>query len=460
MINLQQKEVIYFIGIGGIGMSALARYFNLVGKQVMGYDRTSSPLTTELEMEGIPVGFKDSVADLPSVVRMTPKEKVLVVYTPAVPKTHRELNWFVENDYQVEKRSKVLGAITQDHKTIAVAGTHGKTTTTSLIAHILHDSGHGCNAFLGGITANYSSNLIFDQPNAWYVVEADEFDRSFLALSPDVAVITSLDADHLDIYGTPEEMVSAYQQFADLTSEDGYRLVCDKAFDQLDRSGVSYGSQAQSTFRASDERPENDTYVMDLETPQGTVKSIPLPMPGEHNKENVTAAVAVALHLGVEHEAIRRSLATFKGVKRRFEYQQGTGDIVFIDDYAHHPEELKATIEAAKQRHPGKRVTGVFQPHLFSRTKDNIDGFARSLELLDSIFLLDIYPAREEPIPGVDSQWLLDKINAPHKKLVDKSALLSELKQDDPEVLLTLGAGDIDRMVEPIRIMLKEKELQ
>lgn len=460
MKDLREIDIVYFIGIGGIGMSALARFFNRSGKTVMGYDRTSSALTTDLELEGISIGFHDSVADLPSIIRVTPKEKVLVVYTPAVPANHQELSWFRSNGFSVHKRSEVLGWITQDHKTIAIAGTHGKTTTSSLIAHILHVSGHGCNAFLGGITANYSSNLLYDHPDAWHVVEADEFDRSFLALSPDVAVITSLDADHLDIYGTAEEMAAAYRAFADRLNEGGTLYCTPEAAMALHRPCFTYSAKQPADFRASEEEIRNGQWCFNLRTPKGIIENIPLNMPGEHNKENTSVAVAIALQLGVTEENIKAALQQFRGVKRRFEYQQNTGNVVFIDDYAHHPNELKATIEAARKRHPSKRLTGVFQPHLFTRTRDHIDDFAKVLSGLDVIYLLEIYPAREAPIEGVDSQWLLDKITNPRKKLVNKTDLLDALKCDQPEVILTLGAGDIDRLVEPIRKTLEERYTQ
>lgn len=456
-MNLKEIDICYFLGIGGIGMSALARYFHKMGKTVMGYDRTSTPLTTELQVEGIDVHFKDSVVDLPAIIRQTPKERILVVYTPAIPSNHQELTWFRAEGFAVQKRSAVLGWITQDSPTIAVAGTHGKTTTTSIIAHLLHASGHGCNAFLGGITANYSTNLLFESPSAWTVVEADEFDRSFLALAPNIAVITSVDADHLDIYGTHEEMLEGYKAFAEKVKEDGKLIIEESLPSSIE--GVRYGFEDAAAIRSSSRYIHEGRPVFDIRFANGEQwEQLPLPMPGRHNHLNTIVAVAIAHELGISKDKTSDALASFRGIKRRFEYQEVRGDVVYIDDYAHHPSELTAAIDAAKEQHPGKRVTGVFQPHLFSRTKDHADGFAEALSLLDEILLLDIYPAREEPIEGVDSQWLLDKIDHPHKKHVTKTHLLDELKQRHLEVLMTLGAGDIDQFVQPIAKMLSERE--
>ncbi|MBI1266945.1 MAG: UDP-N-acetylmuramate--L-alanine ligase [Cryomorphaceae bacterium] len=455
MIRLTELEVVYFIGIGGIGMSALARYFHQHGKTVMGYDRTSSPLTTELEMEGISVHFSDMVNDLPHIIRHTPKEKQLIVYTPAIPSNHGELNWFRDNGYAVHKRSEVLGWITNQGRSIAVAGTHGKTTTSSFVAHLLYSSDHGCNAFLGGITSNYSTNFLFSSADAWNVIEADEYDRSFLALTPEIAVITSIDPDHLDIYGTAEEMRSTYRDFAKCVKAGGILLLND----QIDTHGFTdyrtYGLSDHADFRCSRILIEGAKTYFDFVHPEGIIEDLEISMPGFHNLNNACAAITVAVLRGVDANNIKQALKSFRGIARRYEYRVNSENHVYIDDYAHHPTEITATIQAARASYPNKKITGIFQPHLFSRTRDFGDEFAESLDLLDKIILLDIYPAREEPISGIDSQWLLDKIVNSNKKLVSKTQLLDALKSDPPEVLLTLGAGDIDRLVGPIGEWMK-----
>lgn len=457
MIRLSDIEIVYFIGIGGIGMSALARFFNQQGKIVMGYDRTSSPLTTELEMEGISVHFADMANDLPHLIRHTPKEKQLVVYTPAIPTGHGELQWFRENGFAVHKRSEILGWITNQGHSIAVAGTHGKTTTSSMVAHLLYST-MGCNAFLGGITANYNTNFLFTDADAWNVLEADEYDRSFLALSPDIALITSLDADHLDIYGTAEEMRHTYELFAKCIKPEGVLLLND----QLNPEGFSnyytYGISDHADYRCTNILIVGPKTYFNFEHPSGMIEDLEISMPGFHNLNNACAAIAVAVLRRVAGEDIKKALKNFRGIARRYEYHLDTDTRVYIDDYAHHPTELAATIKAARTSYPTKIITGIFQPHLFSRTRDFGTEFAESLDLLDKIILLEIYPAREEPIPGIDSQWLLDKIVNTHKKLVSKTQLLDALKSDPPEVLLTLGAGDIDRLVRPISEWMKTLE--
>ncbi|MDZ4824471.1 MAG: UDP-N-acetylmuramate--L-alanine ligase [Flavobacteriales bacterium] len=454
-MKLNQYDIFYFLGIGGIGMSALARYFHSQGKQVMGYDKTSTPLTTELEMEGIAVHFEDSVLEIAQLVKLSEKEKVLVVLTPAIPKDSNELLWFQQNNYTILKRSQVLGLITETSKTIAVAGTHGKTTTSALIAHILTSSGHGCNAFLGGITANYNTNLLLSPGVEWTVVEADEYDRSFLTLSPTIAVITSMDADHLDIYGTHDYMIESYNLFANRVVDDGV-LIVRKDLPlaiQDSRFRISnYSITESADYMSEDIRIENGEYVFGL---RGIRNNLKLGLAGRHNVENAIAACAVCLEIGIEPEKIREALASFLGVKRRFEYIIKRPNLVLIDDYAHHPEELRACISSARELYPGKKLTGIFQPHLFTRTRDFADDFARSLELLDEIILLPIYPARELPLPGIDSQMLLDKIRKPHKMLVEKSGLLAELGSREVEVVLMLGAGDIDAWVQPVHQLMK-----
>ncbi|MFN0031634.1 MAG: UDP-N-acetylmuramate--L-alanine ligase [Flavobacteriales bacterium] len=450
-------EVCYFIGIGGIGMSALARYFHAQGKQVMGYDKTSTPLTTELELEGIAVHFDDSVMEIPQLVKLSDKKKVLVIYTPAIPKDSAELNWFAEHEFVMMKRSQVLGLITENSRTIAVAGTHGKTTTSTLIAHILKHSGMGCNAFLGGISTNYGTNLLLADAQAWTVVEADEYDRSFLTLSPTVSIITSTDADHLDIYGSHEYLLESFQLFAGKTKSGGkliskLELSIDASAFVIEAATYSILS-AKADYYAANMRIVEGDYIFDLQTAQGgqQIDNMKLGLPGRHNVENAVAACAAALYVGVTPEQLRAALATFAGARRRFEYRIRRPDFVLIDDYAHHPEELRACISSVRELYPDKKITGVFQPHLFSRTRDFADEFATSLSMLDEIILLPIYPAREQPMEGVHSQMLLDKITKAEKILVEKTGLLAELKQKPRELVLMLGAGDIDALVTPVQ---------
>jgi len=454
-MNFEKTEVYYFLGIGGIGMSAIARYFHAHGKLVMGYDKTSTPLTTELEMEGIAVHFDDSVLEIPPIVRHTPKEKVLVIYTPAIPKDSQELNWLADQGYTLIKRSQALGIITAQSKSIAVAGTHGKTTTSSMIAHLLMHSGKGCNAFLGGIATNYGTNLLLDKNAEWTVVEADEYDRSFLTLSPTISVITSTDADHLDIYGSHEYMKESFNLFAQKLSAGG-QLIYRKDL-PIDVSALSagvwytdYSGSAQAGHFASNIQINNGTYFFDYNHQDECWSAIELGLPGMHNVENAVSAIAVCKAVGLTQAEIRNGLSSFKGVKRRFEYHIRRDDLVLIDDYAHHPEELRACISSVRQLYPEKHITGVFQPHLFTRTRDFLEEFARSLELLDDIILLPIYPARELPLPGIDSQLLLDNISKPTKKLVDKQFLLAELTGSPRQVIVMLGAGDIDALVAPV----------
>ncbi len=461
-MNFDTIKYVYFLGIGGIGMSALARYFNAMGKSVSGYDKTKTLLTEELVAEGIPVHFEDRVESIPADVK-NGKAEVLVVLTPAVPKDHSELKYFQKNDFAIRKRSEVLGMITRQSFTIAVAGTHGKTTTSSLIAHILKSSEVDCTAFLGGITQNYGTNLLLSEGlkkkrskiKPITVVEADEYDRSFLTLHPDIAVITSVDADHLDIYGDKKQMEESYRLFAGQVKEGGV-LIIKKGVDKvliMEKNGKklhTYSLHQSSDYYARKIAIKKGEYIFDVVTPEQAIRGIVLGIPGKHNVENAVAAVAVAQHMNVFSGNIKNALSTFKGVKRRFEYHVKTRELVYIDDYAHHPEELRACISAVKEMYPSKKITGVFQPHLYTRTRDFANEFARSLELLDELILLDIYPAREKPIEGVTSEMLLEKVRTKNKKLVSKKELVKEIKEREIEVLITLGAGDIDTMVEPI----------
>jgi UDP-N-acetylmuramate--alanine ligase len=453
-MDLSNIHKVYLLGIGGIGMSALARYFNAMGKQVSGYDKTPTPLTDELQAEGMEIHFNEDIDKVSSLVQ----EKTLVIYTPAVPKTHAEYVYLAEYGFAIRKRSEVLGLITENSYTIAVAGTHGKTTTSSLIAHTLRSSGIECSAFLGGITQNYNTNLFIgknlNDKTSITVVEADEYDRSFLALHPDIAVITSIDADHLDIYQNKEHMHESYNLFARQVKRGG-ELVAKTGTEVVQKNVealvVSYSLKSDSEYKASNLRIENGQYHYSIVGKGRETNDLTLGLPGSHNVENSVAAFVVAKSMGVSDEDIRKAFASFKGVRRRFEYQIKNERLVYIDDYAHHPEELKACILSVRELYPSKKITGVFQPHLYTRTRDFADGFAQSLSLLDEVILLEIYPARELPIAGVSSQMLLEKITSSRKMVCSKEHLVNELSARAPEVLLTLGAGDIDTLVQPIR---------
>jgi UDP-N-acetylmuramate--alanine ligase len=458
-MNLKGLKYVYLIGIGGIGMSGLARYFKSIGKAVSGYDKTPSSLTDEMEAEGIPIHFEDDmnlVAE--NVKKHSSAEDTLVIYTPAVPEEHTELRYFTEHKYNIHKRAEVLGWVTEGHFTVAVAGTHGKTTTTTLVTHILRSSNVDCMAFLGGVSKNYDTNILLAKniENAKMVAEADEYDRSFLKLSPDIAVITSIDPDHLDIYGDNAHVKEGYALFANRLSKDGCLITKQKVNEEIKYSGktFTYSLDQKADYYAKNISVKEGQYTYDVVTPQGEIKSVKLGIPGLHNIENSVAATAVAHLMKVGDDNIRKALGTFEGVKRRFDYQIISPKLIFIDDYAHHPAELKACISSVKALYPGKKVTGIFQPHLYSRTRDFADDFARSLELLDSVILLDIYPARELPIKGIDSAMLLGKINKDKKKLCTKEELVDVVSKDLPEVLITMGAGDIDRLVETLRIAL------
>ncbi|MFI5452413.1 UDP-N-acetylmuramate--L-alanine ligase [Pedobacter sp. UC225_61] len=436
---------VYFVGIGGIGMSALARYFAKRGVVVCGYDKTRTNLTIELEREGILITYLDEESAV-SVCFQKNHEDTLVVYTPAIPKNSNILNHFKNNGFSLKKRSEVLGIISQGMFCIAVAGTHGKTTTSSMIAHLLTDTGFDCTAFLGGITSNYNSNVLFGKNNV-VVVEADEYDRSFLTLHPDVAVVTSMDADHLDIYGDESHLHESFHLFANQLKTDGKLFVKDG----LPLNGITYSATENSALRASNIHVENGNFVFDFEDGYTTIKELNLAMPGRHNVENAVAAIGVALSLGIHPKSIKKAVASFKGVKRRFEKQVNTSKHIYIDDYAHHPEELRACFDAVKQLHPDKKLTVIFQPHLFTRTRDFADDFAKVLSIADDVVLLEIYPAREMPIEGINSQMLLDKITVVNKELCGKESVVQHIKNKNPELLLTVGAGDIDTLVEPLK---------
>jgi len=446
-MNLNSIHNIYFIGVGGIGMSALARYFVANGKNVAGYDKTQTELTDALETQGIEVHFKDNIDNI-SQTFLNPK-KTLVVYTPAIPKEHSELNFFRNNNFKVFKRSQVLGLITKNTYCLAVAGTHGKTTTTSILGYLLAECGVEVTAFLGGISENYNSNLIL-KGNKISVVEADEFDRSFLTLSPDLACITSMDADHLDIYGKKEVLEESFKDFAKRLKPKG-KLFVKKG---LSIDGITYAVDEEADYTATNIRIKDGSYLFDVKTPNQHIKDILFNLPGRHNLSNALIALAMAIELGCAPYSLASALASYKGVKRRFTYQIKTDELVFIDDYAHHPEEINAVYQAVSEMYPNKEVLVVFQPHLFSRTRDFVDEFAKSLSKFDNVLLLEIYPARELPIEGVDSSWLLGKITNQNKILVSKEDIVSEIKKSSAQVIITLGAGDIGVEVNNIKEQL------
>jgi UDP-N-acetylmuramate--alanine ligase len=447
---------IYFIGIGGIGMSAIARYYNARGFKVSGYDKTPSPLTHALEQEGIEVHYEDNISFIPKDT-----ESTLVVYTPAIPKDMGELVYVQEKGYRVIKRSRMLGEITDGQRCMAVAGTHGKTTTSTFLSHIFTDTGEGCSAFLGGISKNYGSNLLI-HGNDVVVVEADEFDRSFLQLYPEIAVITSMDADHLDIYGDEAHIQEAFKAFASQvkgTVIAKHGLDISEADTKAKIMTYSYDDPAADFYAELTEGDGNGRSRFDLHWPGGVISDCIVGIPGWVNIENAVAASAIALTYGLDPEKIRKALATFAGVKRRFDIQLETEKCVYIDDYAHHPREITASLTSIKGNFPGYRLTAIFQPHLYTRTRDFADGFAEALSNADRLILLDIYPAREEPIPGVTSEIIFRNITTEDKVLLKKEELMEHLKGmelSDKEVFVTVGAGDIDRFIGPITELLKK----
>jgi UDP-N-acetylmuramate--alanine ligase len=460
-MNILDYKLYYFLGAGGIGMSALVRYFNHYGKTVYGYDKTETDLTRQLQDEGAQLHFDEDKALVKKLFSLYNKEDILVIYTPAVPKDHAEFAYLQNEGYNLQKRAWVLGEITKQFRTIAIAGTHGKTTTTTLTTHVLKTAGINCFAFLGGISQNYKTNLLLGDANdkdAYVVVEADEYDRSFLTLHPYITVITSVDADHLDIYGDLNAMHQTYTQFASQVQREGF-LIVKKNVDndlRLKDKRLVYSLNLDTEYSANSIEIIDGEFCYNINSPIEPVSHVAIGLPGLHNVENSIAAVAVAQQLGIKGDVINKALRSFKGVKRRFDYRVKSKSVVYIDDYAHHPEELRAAITAAKQLYPDKKVTGIFQPHLFTRTRDFADGFAESLDLLDVCVLLDIYPAREKPIEGINSQMLLDKMKSKEKFLVKKENVLEFLKTHPPQVVMTLGAGDIDSLIEPIEKLLNE----
>lgn len=443
-MNLNSIHNIYFIGIGGIGMSALARYFHANNKCVAGYDKTQTEIIDGLVALGMAVHFEDLVDNIPA--SFLDIEKTLVVYTPAISKNHLELKYFNTHGYQVLKRSQILGLITENTFCLAVAGTHGKTTTTSILGHLMYECHVPLTAFLGGISENYNSNLILNGTEV-SVVEADEFDRSFLTLSPDMACITSMDADHLDVYGDASELKKSFEDFSKRLKPNGKLFVRNG----LPLEGITYGIEDDSDYSIQNIKIENGTYVFDVKTPKIVLENIQFNLPGRHNLLNALIALAMAVEYGCSYHQLTKALASYKGVKRRFTYHIKTDNLVFIDDYAHHPEEINAVHQAVREMYPDKKVVAIFQPHLYSRTRDFIDDFAKSLSQFDALILLGIYPARELPIEGVTSAWLLNKINNKNKQLVSKKELLPAIHDSHAQIILTIGAGDIGEQVKRIK---------
>ena len=449
-MELQNIKRVYLIGIGGIGMSGLARYFHHLGCIVCGYDKTSTDLTNELKNEGIQIIFDDNEEWIPMSFRQI-DEGTLVIYTPAIPKDSAIVNFLQKRGFELFKRSQVLGLISKGKYTVAIAGTHGKTTTSTMVAHILKDSGKDCSAFLGGIASNYNSNVLYGK-NDIVVVEADEYDRSFLTLYPDIAVITSMDADHLDIYGDHQHLTDSFKMFASQIKPGG--VLIHKQGLPLN-TGYTYSIKDAADAIALNIRIENGSFYFDFRNSNTDIKNIQLGIPGFHNVENATAAIEATLRLGVKPDAIKSALSSFRGVHRRFEYIVKTPEHIYIDDYAHHPEELRAAINSVKKLYPDRKLVTIFQPHLFTRTRDFADGFAEVLDMTDELILLDIYPARELPIEGVDAEMILSRMNLVNKRKLTKQQVIDAIANEKPALLLTVGAGDIDQLVEPLKNALK-----
>ena len=447
-MNLERIHNVYFVGIGGIGMSAIANYFKSNGKNVAGYDRVSTKISDALQHMGVTIHFEDSVNLIPAEFK--DKEQTIVVYTPAIQKSNLELNYFLEHNFTVLKRSEILGEITKNTFCLAVAGTHGKTTTSTILGHILKESGVNATSFLGGISENYNSNLILGGDEI-SVVEADEFDRSFLKLSPNIACITSMDADHLDIYGEKAELEKSFKDFADKVSET---LIVRKG---LPLSGKTFGIEEGADYDAKNIKVQDGAYIFDVKTPTETIENIKINLPGKHNVLNAVAALAMANIFGVSLQVIAKALLTFKGIERRFSYKIKRDNLVLIDDYAHHPTEINAVVDSVREMYPTKKIAGIFQPHLYSRTRDFIDDFAASLSCFDELILLEIYPARELPIEGVTSSWLLDKITLDKKQISSKEDLVKNVLNLDSQVIVMIGAGDIGELVEVIKNALSHE---
>ncbi|PQL91316.1 UDP-N-acetylmuramate--L-alanine ligase [Apibacter sp. wkB309] len=450
MKDIHTYKNYYFIGIGGIGMSALARYFKFSNATVYGYDKTPTKLTHNLEKENISIIYEDTISLLPKNIS---KEDTVVIYTPAIPENLKIKHYFIENGFTLFKRSQVLGEITKSTLCLAIAGTHGKTTTSTLLGHICKYANLPATAFLGGISANYNSNFIYNGSKI-SIVEADEFDRSFLSLSPNMAAITSTDSDHLDIYGNHENIIESFNQFADLIPENGFLIV--KKGLPINAKHLTYSANEKADYYAENIQIINGQFHFDLVTPHQIIKDFIVPIPGKHNVENAIAALAISLQLGIEADILRKALVDFKGVLRRFNKHVFENNKIYIDDYAHHPTEINAVIDTIRNLYPTKKLLTVFQPHLYSRTADFAEDFAKSLSKTDTLILLDIYPARETPIEGITSEWLADKIQLDDKEICSIDNVLKSIKTKDFDVLLTIGAGNIDTLYDPIINWLNE----
>jgi UDP-N-acetylmuramate--alanine ligase len=461
MIDLINIEGIYFVGIGGIGMSALAKYFAGGGYCIAGYDRSQSSLTDTLTAEGCLVSYKDDPATIPSLFKdTTRKNRVLVIYTPAIPAENLILSFFKNNWYRIYKRSELLGEISLKTDTIAIAGTHGKTTVSTMTAHLLKQSHVDCSAFLGGISKNYDSNLILGE-GRFTVMEADEYDRSFHRLSPLIAVITSVDADHLEIYGDHKSMIAGYNEFCKKIRTGGTLIINSRIKTSIIcPDGITfftYGDSPDADFRYYDIEHKDDYYSFNLKTPYGIFSDLRLPFPGIINIENLAAAIAIALKCGVTENELRKSILLFKGIRRRFDIRVNMPGLTYVDDYAHHPEEIRACITSLREYFKGRKITGIFQPHLYTRTRDHADGFAEILDTLDEVILLPIYPAREKPIPGVSSEMIYMRMKLAHKSLMEMKDIPGKLDISKLDVLATIGAGDIDRLAEPVEKWMKKE---
>jgi len=454
-VDIENFKSAYFIGIGGIGMSALARYFSTLGWNVAGFDKTETNLTNELQKEGIQIHFEDDTKLIPSHFLDT--TSTLVVYTPAIPSKNKELQFFKGSSFTLLKRSEVLGVLTHTSKGLCVAGTHGKTTTSTLLAHVLEESRFKCNAFLGGISSNFNSNLVTSNTSPYTVIEADEFDRSFLHLSPFASIITSTDSDHLDIYGDANVMLEGFQKYSDLIKEEGF-LILKKGLEiQSKAKIITYSIEdSEADFYAFNIRFEEEKFLFDAKFDGRTWEAIQFGLPGIHNAENALSCIAFCLELGLKEQEIRSAFISFKGVKRRFEYLYESKETIYIDDYAHHPTEIKSLIDSVKLLYPNRKITAVFQPHLFTRTRDFMEDFARQLSRVDRLILLPIYPAREEPIEGVDSNVLLAKVTCSEKGVFELDDVLNQLQiEGEDSLVLTIGAGNIDKLRSPIKGMIE-----
>lgn len=450
-MDFNQIHKIFFLGIGGIGMSALARYFKYQGKEIFGYDLTSTPLTDELIAEGMSIQFEEDISSVPSGID-------LVIYTPAIPIDNKLFILYKNSQVPLLKRSKVLGLLSEEMFTIAIAGTHGKTSISALTAHLLKSAELPLTALIGGVCKNYNSNVILTERSNYIILEADEFDRSFLTLKPNIAVISSMDADHLDVYESKNQLVSSFKDFAKLIKSDGTLICHSKLRKEFPEAGnnLYYGIDENADIIAENIRIEDGSFVFDFKSGEMTIQNMKIAVPGLHYIENATAAMAIGNKLGLNEGQIKKGIESFSGVERRFETKYNEGPI-YIDDYAHHPEEIRVTVEAVRMLYPGKKITGVFQPHLYSRTRDFADEFATSLSELDEIILLEIYPAREKPIAGVSSSIILEKIKNPNKRILNKKELLSYVEEFKNDVLLTIGAGDIGLLANKIENIFKKR---